>query len=324
MRVLIVDDSPIYRKLIRDRLEQWGFVSCIAENGSQAAETLRQPDAPKLVLLDWVLPDIDGIELCRRIREDGRNHYTYIIFLTGKDGLRNMLQAMDAGADDYLEKPFDEHQLNAKLIVGKRVLQLQDELVAARDSMRHAATHDSLTGLLNRSEILELLNRELVRAGREHQAVGIALVDVDHFKGVNDSFGHLFGDEALREVARRLKSNLRAYDGIGRYGGEEFLLVLPHCDSVTAITRADQLRRCISSKPITALGKQARITLSAGVAVFDPSSPRNAQFLLSHADGGLYLAKEQGRNQVVHLEPASEKSDNLSCGKKFVFCESAK
>lgn len=308
MRVLIVDDSPIYRKLIRDRLAEWGFASSSVDNGSHAWEILRQTEAPKLVLLDWVLPDIDGIELCRRIRQEGRGHYTYIIFLTGKDGLRNMLQAMDAGADDYLEKPFDHHQLKAKLIVGKRVLQLQDELVAARDSMRYAATYDSLTGLMNRSEILESLNRELSRAGRERKSLGIALVDVDHFKRVNDSFGHLFGDEALREVARRFRSNLRAYDGVGRYGGEEFLLVLPHCDSVTAVTRTDQLLRGISSKPITALGKQAGITLSAGVAVFDPLNPCNVQSLLSHADAGLYRAKEEGRNRVVHLERSSEET----------------
>jgi two-component system, cell cycle response regulator len=313
MQVLIVDDSAVYQKLIRNRLEQWGFTCRCAQSGSQASEVLRQADAPKLVLLDWVLPDIDGLELCRRMREGSRNHYTYVIFLTGKDGLANMLKAMEAGADDYLEKPFDDHQLKAKLIVGQRVLQLQEELVAARDSMHYAATHDSLTGLLNRGEILTFLTRELARAKREHKPVGIALADVDHFKQVNDSFGHLFGDETLKEIGRRLRSHLRVYDGIGRYGGEEFLLVLPDCDSVTALTRTDQLRQCVSAKVITSMGKQTSVTLSIGVAVFEPSHPSDVQSLLNQADAGLYRAKQQGRDRVVHLEHIDKQAVDLTC-----------
>ena len=243
MQALVVDDSAIYRKLIGDHLRSWGFGVTLAESGEEAWSILQQPDPPKLVLLDWVLPDIDGIELCQRIRQAGSSGcYTYVILLTSKEGRQNMLEAMEAGADDYLVKPFDEMELKARLLVGKRILDLQEELVAARESMRHAATHDSLTGLMNRGEIIAMLKRELERARRERKPVGVILGDIDHFKNVNDTLGHLFGDEALREISRRLRAQLRVYDGVGRYGGEEFLMILPNCDLPNAILRADGLR----------------------------------------------------------------------------------
>ena len=155
MQALVVEDSAVYRKLIGDHLRSWGFGVTLAETGCEAWRILEQPDAPKLVLLDWVLPDLDGIELCQRIRQAGSSGpYVYVILLTSKEGRQNMLDAMQAGADDYLVKPFDELELKARLLVGKRILDLQEELVSARESMRHAATHDSLTGLMNRAEIL--------------------------------------------------------------------------------------------------------------------------------------------------------------------------
>ena len=151
MQALVVDDSAVYRKLIGDHLRSWDFGVTLAETGSEAWQILEQKDAPKLVLLDWVLPDLEGIDLCRRIRKGGSSRpYVYVILLTSNEGRQNMLDAMQAGADDFLVKPFDELELKARLLVGKRILDLQDELVSARESMRHAATHDSLTGLLNR------------------------------------------------------------------------------------------------------------------------------------------------------------------------------
>src|ERR1035438_10431513 len=188
MQALVVDDSAVYRKLIGDHLRSWSFGVTLAETGSEAWKILEQPDSPKLVLLDWVLPDLDGIELCQRIRQAGSSSpYVYVILLTSKEGRQNMLQAMQAGADDYLVKPFDELELKARLLVGKRILDLQEELVSARESMRHAATHDSLTGLTNRGEILAMLERELERGRRERTPVAVILCDVDHFKDVNDT-----------------------------------------------------------------------------------------------------------------------------------------
>ena len=309
MQALVVDDSAVYRKLIGDHLRSWSFGVTLAETGSEAWRILQQPDAPKLALLDWVLPDLDGIELCHRIRLAGASGpYVYVILLTSNEGRQNMLDAMQAGADDYLVKPFDELELKARLLVGKRILDLQEELVSARESMRHAATHDSLTGLLNRGEILVMLQRELERARRERKPVGVILGDVDNFKSVNDTLGHLFGDEALREIGRRLRTQLRVYDGVGRYGGEEFLMVLPSCDLPHALVRANGLREIVGSTPVVCSGEERLITMSMGVAVSGSDGKNELETLLNQADAGLYAAKEKGRNRTEHFTPASKKT----------------
>ncbi|HEY4841960.1 MAG TPA: diguanylate cyclase [Terriglobales bacterium] len=309
MQALVVDDSAVYRKLIGDQLRGWGFGVTLAETGSAAWQILEQPDSPKLALLDWVLPDIDGIELCRRIRNArSSGPYVYVILLTSKEGRLNMLEAMKAGADDYLVKPFDEMELKARLVVGKRILDLQEELVSARESMRHAATHDSLTGLMNRGEIVAMLGRELERARRQRSPVGVILGDIDHFKNVNDTLGHLFGDEALREVGRRLREQLRVYDGVGRYGGEEFLMVLPNCDLPNAMQRANELREIIASAPVACSGDKKLITMSMGVAISANDGKNDLEALLNQADAGLYAAKENGRDRVKHFIPATKKA----------------
>jgi len=309
MQVLVVDDSAVYRKLIGDHLRSWDFGLMLAETGYEAWRVLQQPEAPKLVLLDWVLPDLDGIELCQRIRKaSASGQYVYVILLTSKEGRQNMLDAMKAGADDYLVKPFDESELKARLLVGKRILDLQEELVAARESMRHAATHDSLTGLLNRGEILCKLERELERTRRERKPVAVILGDLDHFKKVNDTHGHPFGDEVLREIGRRLRSRLRIYDGVGRYGGEEFLLVLPGCNLRVAIERANKLRELIAATPIKSGDMETTINISMGVAVSEDAGAKEAEALLNRADRALYAAKENGRNRVEHYSTAPRKA----------------
>ena len=309
MQALVVEDSAVYRKLIGDHLRSWNFGVTFEESGSEAWRILQQPDAPKLVLLDWVLPDLDGTELCHRIRLVGASGpYVYVILLTSNEGRQNMLEALQAGADDYLVKPFDELELKARLLVGKRILDLQEELVSARESMRHAATHDSLTGLMNRGEILVMLQRELERARRERKPVGVILGDVDDFKSVNDTLGHLFGDEALREIGRRLRMQLRIYDGVGRYGGEEFLMVLPSCDRPHALVRANELREIVGRTPVVCSGAERLITMSMGVAVSGSDGKNELEALLNQADAGLYAAKEKGRNRTEYFTPTSKKT----------------
>ena len=309
MQALVVDDSAVYRKLIGDYLRSWGFTVTLAEDGASASRVLSQSDSPKLVLLDGVLPDLKGIELCQRIRETGSSgHYIYVILLTSNDGRHNMLEAMQAGAYDYLVKPVDELELKARLLVGKRILNLQEELVAARESMRHAATHDSLTALMNRGEIVAMLQRELERARREHHTVSVILGDIDHFKKINDTLGHLFGDEVLRETGRRLRAQLRPYDGVGRYGGEEFLLILPNCDLPAALLRANELRELIATTPVLCSGEERLITMSMGVAVSASDGKQDVEALLREADAALYAAKESGRNRVEHLPATSQKT----------------
>jgi two-component system cell cycle response regulator len=301
MQVLLVEDSAVYRQLIGGHLKSWGFEVTMAETGAEAMRILEDPGAPKLVLLDGVLPDIEGIELCGRIRAVGSSdRYVYMILLTGKEGRQNMLDALQAGADDYLMKPFDEAELKARLLVGKRIIELQVELIAARESMREAATHDSLTGMLNRAEIFSLLERELERSRRERKPLSVILADIDHFKKVNDTGGHLFGDEALREIARRMQSRLRPYDGVGRYGGEEFLLVLPSCDLEGAIDRANELRELIAKTHVAAGGVEQAITMSLGVAVSECVGIKEVEALIGRADLALYSAKKKGRNRVEH------------------------
>jgi len=298
-RVLLAEDSPIYRHLISGHLKEWGFDFQIANDGAAAWELLQAPDAPRLALLDWVLPKIEGVELCRRIRKaQAQSDYTYIVLLTGKDGKDDLVVGLRAGADDYLTKPFHPQELEARLLVGKRILDLQRKLLSSQASLRVAATYDFLTGHLNRGEIVACLDRELVRGKRENSPIGIILVDIDHFKNVNDSLGHSAGDAVLKQVASRLKSDLRVYDAAGRYGGEEFLLVLPGCDLATAVRRAEQIGRVVSATGVMSPKGIVQVTVSMGVTCAASGRKASIEALLNEADSALYRAKENGRNRV--------------------------
>ncbi|HEY6308632.1 MAG TPA: diguanylate cyclase [Candidatus Angelobacter sp.] len=291
MSILLVEDSVIDSHQIIGYLQKWRFEFQAVGNGLEAWDLLQEPEAPRLILLDWMLPGMDGIELCRRMRTlVAEGTYFYTVMLTAKDRRQDLLTAMEAGADDYLAKPVDPLELKARVLVGKRILELQQ-------SLKFAANHDFLTRLLNREETLAGLNRELARSQRSGQPLAVILADIDHFKAINDSHGHAAGDEALKEVARRLKADLRPYDLAGRYGGDEFLLVLPTCNLGAAMRRAEQLRLSVSRDFLTVLGR-VPITLSMGVAVNSPLSPSTAEDFLLQADQALYRAKESGRNCV--------------------------
>ncbi len=299
MKILLAEDSPVYRRLISESLKEWGFDLVVAEDGAEAWRLLKRPDAPRLILLNWMLPGIDGIELCQRIRKNETcEGYAYTVIFTGQARKEALAEAMEAGADDYLVKPFEPSELRARLLAGKRILDLQRELVFSRESFRFAATHDFLTGILNRAEVLASLERELARSRRKNGPVGIILADLDHFKRINDSLGHLAGDVVLKEVARRLRSDLRVYDSVGRYGGEEFLLVLPDCDLNTTARRANEICRLVSSEPIATSGGRTSVTLSMGATASDCAPGATIESLLQEADTALYRAKESGRNRV--------------------------
>ena len=306
-RVLLVEDSPIYERIITGHLRNWGFEATTAQDGEEAWELLQQPNSPRLVLMDWVMPKMDGVELCRRLRKlPSAFPYTYTLLLTGKDSRADLLKAMEAGVDDYLAKPFDDLELKARLLAGKRVIDLQNQLLAARESLRYAASYDHLTGLMNRKEVMEALARELARSKRDKSPLAIAMIDIDHFKKVNDDLGHVFGDAALKEVARRFQAQLRVYDSIGRVGGEELLVVFPGCDLTSALIRMDQIRGLVCSKPVTAMGKSRVVSVSIGVAVADGKEPLDINDLLHQADLGLYEAKRSGRNRVENVEWVTE------------------
>jgi two-component system, cell cycle response regulator len=297
MKILLAEDSSFYRRLIADHLKQWDFEFTCARTGNDAWRALTKKDAPRLALLDWVLPDIEGIELCRRLRSRAETEpYTYTVLLTAKSEKEEMLRGMDAGADDFLAKPFDPHELKARLLVGKRILELQEKLVSTNSALHFAATHDFLTRIWNRAEILAFLKRELARARRDSTTVGLILVDVDHFKRVNDDFGHQAGDLVLQEIAGRFSHCVREYDGIGRYGGEEFLLILTGCDMAVTVRRANQIRTAISSEPVPWSQGSIPVSVSMGVSVAEP--PEDIELLLRRTDAALYNAKKNGRNRV--------------------------
>jgi len=292
MKILLVEDSHIERHRIGGYLTDWGLNFLAVGSGTEAVKLLEGPEPPNMALLDWMLPGLDGIDVCRHIRTRGaRGTYIYTVMLTAKNRKQDLLLAMAAGADDYLAKPVDPSELRARIMAGKRILELQQ-------SLRFAATHDFLTNLLNRSEILAALERELSRSSREQKAATIIMADIDHFKRINDSLGHAAGDEVLKEVARRLKSDLRPYDVVGRYGGEEFLIILPGCGLTTGARRADEIRNLVAKDPIfTPLGTTSA-TVSLGVTVTSPDRAHSVSDLLHEADVSMYAAKKNGRNRV--------------------------
>lgn len=297
LTVLLAEDSPIYRRLIQDQFDDWGFHLVLAKDGKEAWKALSARNAPRLAMLDWVLPEIDGVEICRRLRSSGRDlPYTYTILLTAKSERQEMLEAMAAGADDFLPKPFDPPELKARLLVGKRIIDLQQKLVSANEALQFAACHDFLTGLWNRAEILHFLRRELERARRDRTPVGMVLADVDHFKKINDTFGHDSGDAVLKTVGQCLSTGLRPYDGVGRYGGEEFLMIIPGCDLQTTLRRANQIRELLATTDIPLPQGNTRVTISMGVTTTDATT--DIDQLVRHADIALYEAKRNGRNRV--------------------------
>jgi diguanylate cyclase (GGDEF)-like protein len=238
------------------------------------------------------------VELCRRVRAAGREPYLYVLLLTARTQSQDLVDGMEAGADDYLTKPFNVHELRVRLRAGRRILELQEELLRTREALREQATHDGLTGLLNRSAILEVLRNELHRAAREGRAVSLLIADLDHFKRINDTHGHQAGDRVLQEGARRMKSAIRGYDALGRYGGEEFLIVLPGCDCAAARTQAERVRAAFSAEPFVVDNASFPLTCSIGAACSKSPGHEKLSSLVRAADVALYDAKDRGRNRV--------------------------
>jgi len=304
MRILVAEDDAISRTLLERTLQRAGYEVISVENGAKAIAELVKQDAPRLALLDWVMPEMDGVEVCREIRRRKEQAYTYLILLSSRESKGDIVVGLESGADDYLTKPFDVDELKARLRSGHRILELEDHLVEARESMRFQATHDLLTSLWNRGVILELMSHEIMRSRREHSCTALMMCDIDHFKSVNDQYGHAVGDEVLREVARRLHNSVRSYDMVGRYGGEEFLVALNKCNPGSAVSRAENLRMKIGGRPIQTANKPMTVTISVGVALSTEFTECTVEELMHQADMALYAAKAAGRNCVRVAQPS--------------------
>lgn len=300
MKILLTERNPAVLAMLRDLLGQWGYDVETAEDGEQACALLEAEDGPRLAVLDWATSGIDGVTLCRRVRAASRTHYVYILLLTAKTHSQDVVMGIQAGADDYVTKPFDPDELCARLWAGRRILELQEQLLQAREALREQATRDGLTGLWNRVTILDILDREIARARREDGAGGLSVVmaDLDHFKEVNDVCGHVAGDAVLRQAAERMHANVRKYDAVGRYGGEEFLVVIPGCDLQGGIHQAERLRSGLGSPHYILTEGSLPVTCSLGVAWSSCAGPVSADQLVREADTALYTAKRNGRNRV--------------------------
>jgi len=296
VRILIADDDALSRRMLEATLQRLGHDVVSVEDGTAALTVLLQEDAPRMAILDWVMPGADGLDVCRAVRERSAR-YVYLMLLTAQDRRENMVAGLEAGADDFLTKPCQGSELQARLRSGGRVLELQEKLLEAQEALRLEAARDHLTGLWNRRMILDQLHRELRRAAHEQRPLAIVLVDLDHFKVINDTHGHAAGDEVLQETARRIRSAMRDYDFIGRYGGEEFLLLLPGCEAYSAGDVAERVRAGIAAKPAQAAGVIMPVRASLGVA-WTTSGTAGPSVLIQAADEALYRAKALGRDRV--------------------------
>jgi two-component system, cell cycle response regulator len=298
LKILVVDDSPIYRKLVEQSLSQEPCTVLFAKNGRQALDLFAE-HRPALIITDWTMPDISGLELCRRLRTEVQTFYVYVILLTGNTDKEEVIEGLAAGADDYLTKPFHPGELHARVKVGRRIADLHHQLQAKNRQLEEMALTDPLTGLPNRRAIDVWATHELSAAARHDFPVWVAMADLDNFKSINDTHGHDAGDIVLKSFAKVLKSNTRQSNICGRLGGEEFLVVITHVEEKENVAIAiARIREEFASQTFTAASHTFEATMSFGIAGFRGTAAPNFWNLVARADAALYLAKRKGRNRV--------------------------
>ena len=294
MKILIAEDDFISCKALENNLKEWGYEVVSARDGNQAWELAKTIDF-RLAILDWNMPGIDGIELSHRIRNECQKEdskYIYIILLTGRGGQDDIIQGLSTGADDYMTKPYSYVELKYRVQNGERIIKNEDKRI-------RLASLDNLTKLWNRNKIFDFLDTELKRGERENTPTGLVMIDIDHFKRVNDRYGHLIGDEVLVEVADRLKNAIRPYDRIGRYGGDEILVVLPNCGNKEAKNIAKRLYDSVTKEKIPTEVGSLKINISIG-GVSNEGSPQVSKMeLIQASDTALLSAKKKGRDRII-------------------------
>lgn len=300
MKVLIAEDDPVSRRLLESFLHEWGYEVVITADGGAAWEAMLNPDAPNLVISDWMMPNMTGIELCTHIRAMKKSRYTYFIVLTTKAEKQDVIEGLQAGADDFLIKPFDQNELRYRLKIGERIIRLEHRIL-------ELANTDALTGMLNRRAFMERVEHEIQRSLRENTSFALIMVDIDYFKKINDRFGHQAGDLVLQKFSERLTESSRPYDIVARYGGEEFIVCVPGADGFEAELIAKRLRQKVEEMKIILpdYSRGVRITASFGTTSLLLESDDCLSLIIKRADEALYRAKAQGRNCVCS---AGEKS----------------
>lgn len=289
MKICIVEDDFSFRTMLTVLLRKWGYDPIAVEDGFEAWDLLQQIDAPKLILLDWNMPNMSGLELTQRIRSQNDHSPPYIIMVTGKSETESLIMGLNAGANDYISKPCQNEILRARINNGRRMLELQA-------SLQHESSHDPLTGILNRRAIIEVMTKELARAKRKQEGLVVGFCDIDHFKKINDAYGHLVGDEVLCGFVKLVEDGLREYDSMGRWGGEEFLLVMPLRLSADALPLFERLRTIVADGSIHTTAGDIKITISIGVTYVTGNETVDEVVLT--VDSNMYLAKSDGRNCV--------------------------
>lgn len=295
-KILVAEDDLISRLMLVSAIQKWGYEPIAVDNGKDALEMLKSAYPPLLAILDWVMPEMDGIDVVRSLRKKHGNTLTYIIMLTTKTEKEEVIEGLEAGADDYIRKPFDADELWARIRVGLRTAQLQKDLVEIQKVLEYEAIHDPLTGCLNRKGILERLNEELERSERTGETFCVAMCDLDYFKKINDTYGHQAGDDVLKGFVQIVRSQLRPYDQIGRLGGEEFLVVVPEITDSYAKSMLERINKTVQDKQIVTGAGEIKITVSIGGIIVNEKT--NIDNIIKQVDEALYTAKEKGRNQV--------------------------
>ena len=301
VRILIAEDDFTTRSMLAAVLRKSGYEVVETADGTAAWEELKKPEAPGLAILDRVMPGLEGLEVVRKVRALETEQPTYIIMLTSRGEKADIIAGLDAGADDYISKPFHIGELRARIEVGRRFVEMQKELLRVRDALAHDAAHDPLTGLLNRRAILDQLAKELSRSGRNGDVLAVGMCDIDYFKRVNDTCGHQAGDDVLRGVSDALSSNLRLYDSVGRLGGEEFLVIAPMKPGrEDPLSLFERIRSRVALQKVATRSGELSVTVSIGVVCLTADTV--VDDVLGAADAALYKAKARGRNRVIRTE----------------------
>ena len=322
MKVLIAEDENISRRKLEKFLKDLNYEVISCKDGLEAWDIIQSEDAPNLLILDWIMPGMDGMEICRKVRKLDREPYTYILLLTSKGEQEDIVKGMEAGADDYIIKPFNQNGLRVRLTAGKRIVKLNREILEMRNDLKRQAIYDELTGLYNRRYMIDVLEKEFSRALRYQTEISCLLIDLDYFKEVNDTFGHAFGDMVLHEFATCLQQEARKTDITFRYGGEEFMLLLPNTDIGGALNVAEKIRSVCEARKYDDGVNSITVTVSIGIASAKQHQLLDDKELIAYADKALYRAKANGRNRVeVYMKEPSEqfKDVKVSKDKNFMY-----